>query len=94
MENDEPALVSVVANSLRNLVYKYRDSLGAGFIVAGVDKRLGPQVYSLGINGPFQRKSLALGGSGSLFIFGHCDSNFKQNMSKEECVNFLTKGKI
>jgi 20S proteasome subunit beta 1 len=28
-------------------------------------------------------------GSGSGYIYGFCDSNYKENMTKEECLNFV-----
>ena len=32
----------------------------------------------------------AIGGSGSTYIYGHCDHEFKPNMSKVECKKFVT----
>ena len=35
---------------------------------------------------------LSLPGSGSTYIYGHCDANFKPGMTKEECLHFATNG--
>lgn len=35
-----------------------------------------------------------MGGSGSTYVYGFADSNFKKGMSKEECVQFVLKSKI
>ncbi len=39
------------------------------------------------------RQPFAVGGSGSTYIFGFVDSNFKKDMTKEECVQFVLKSK-
>ena len=44
IELGEPPLVETAANIFRELCYNYRDSLSAGIIVAGWDKRKGGQV--------------------------------------------------
>jgi 20S proteasome alpha/beta subunit len=43
-ELGEPPLVETAANVFRELCYNYRDSLSAGIIIAGWDKRKGGQV--------------------------------------------------
>ena len=30
-------------------------------------------------------------GSGSTFIYGHCDATFKEGMSKEQCLKFVSE---
>lgn len=39
------------------------------------------------------REKITIGGSGSGFIYGFVDSGYKENMSKEECIKFVSKGK-
>lgn len=29
-------------------------------------------------------------GSGSAYIYGYCDANYRDNMSKDECISFVT----
>ena len=33
-------------------------------------------------------------GSGSTYIYGYCDSNFKENMTQTECVEFVKNCKF
>lgn len=88
MEMNEHPEVNVAANVFRDMCYNYRDQLSAGIIVAGWDKRLGGQVYSVPIGGMLVRQSFTIGGSGSSYVYGYTDANFKEGMTQEEAVNF------
>nr|CAI5864771.1 unnamed protein product [Callosobruchus analis] len=85
----EPS-VEVAASVFQELCYNYRDSLMAGILVAGWDKRKGGQIYSIPIGGMCVRQPVSVGGSGSSYIYGYVDANFKPNMSKDECTKFVT----
>lgn len=37
-----------------------------------------------------QRQSVSIGGSGSTYVYGYVDANFKPNMSKEAAMKFVT----
>ncbi|KAJ9599163.1 hypothetical protein L9F63_010340 [Diploptera punctata] len=89
IELGEPPLVETAANIFRELCYNYRDSLTAGIIVAGWDKRKGGQVYMVPIGGMCVKQPVAVGGSGSTYVYGYVDSSFKPNMTKQECLNFF-----
>lgn len=39
------------------------------------------------------RQGVALGGSGSTYMYAYVDASYKENMTKEECYNFVSKGK-
>ncbi|XP_044263678.1 proteasome subunit beta type-6 [Tribolium madens] len=90
MELGEEPLVETGAAIFRELCYNYRDSLMAGILVAGWDKRKGGQVYSIPIGGMCVRQQVSIGGSGSSYVYGYVDANYKPNMSKEDCVKFIT----
>jgi 20S proteasome subunit beta 1 len=90
MENNEPPLVNTAANVFREMCYNYRDQMMAGIICAGWDKRKGGQVYSIPLGGMLVRQPVAIGGSGSTYVYGYVDANFKIGMQKEECVKFVT----
>jgi len=92
VETGEPALVKSAAYSFKDFCYNYRDQMSAGIIVAGWDKREGGQVYSIPIGGMISREKVTIGGSGSTYIYGYVDSHFKPNMTKDECVDFVTNG--
>ena len=46
--------------------------------------------YSHAHTSSIHRPSIA--GSGSTYIYGYCDSEFKEGMSKEECLTFVKNG--
>ena len=61
----------------------------AGIIIAGYDKRNGGQVYSIPLGGSLHKQTYAIGGSGSTYIYGFCDANWKENMTEEEGISFV-----
>ncbi|CAF0932031.1 unnamed protein product [Adineta ricciae] len=91
-EMNEPPLVRIAANCVRRMIYQYRDDFLAGMIVAGWDKKLGGQVYSCPLGGLLVRQPVTLGGSGSTYIWGYLDNNYRPNMTKDECYDFVLKG--
>ncbi|KAK6316819.1 hypothetical protein J4Q44_G00122190 [Coregonus suidteri] len=91
IELDEPPLVETAANLFKQMCYRYREELMAGIIVAGWDKRKGGQVYTVPMGGMIVRQPVSVGGSGSSYIYGFMDSNYKPGMTKEECLHFCTQ---
>ncbi|KAJ3307113.1 Proteasome subunit beta type-1 [Kappamyces sp. JEL0829] len=65
----------------------------AGIIVGGWDPVKGPSVYAINLGGSIHKKPFAIGGSGSSYIYGYCDANYKEGMSRDECITF-TKNAI
>lgn len=63
-----------------------------GIICAGYDKVDGGSVYSIPLGGMCVRQPYAIGGSGSTYVYGFCDANFKENMSRDECLSFVKQG--
>jgi len=90
-EMDQEPLVETAARIFKELIYNNRSSLSAAVIVAGWDKRKGGQVYVINLGGMVIRKKIAIGGSGSSYIYGFVDSNYKENMTREACVDFTTR---
>ncbi|KAJ8342599.1 hypothetical protein SKAU_G00325270 [Synaphobranchus kaupii] len=88
IELDEAPLVQTAANLFKEMCYRYREELMAGIIVAGWDKRRGGQVYTVPMGGMLVRQPVSVGGSGSSYIYGFMDSNYKTGMSQEECLRF------
>lgn len=84
-------LVGTTARLFRQICYQNKDMLSAGIIVGGYDDQKGGQVYSIPLGGAMVQQPFAIGGSGSSYIYGFCDSNFKEGMSREECIDFVTK---
>ncbi|CAK6984667.1 proteasome subunit beta type-6 [Scomber scombrus] len=87
IELDEPPLVETAANLFKASCYRYREELTAGILVAGWDKRKGGQVYCVPIGGMLVRQPVSVGGSGSTYIYGFMDSNYKQGMTKDQCMD-------
>lgn len=73
----------------QELCYNNKDNLTAGIIVAGYDDKNGGEVYSIPLGGSLHKQDYAIAGSGSTYIYGLCQKNFKQDMTKEECVSFI-----
>ncbi|KAM9414410.1 proteasome subunit beta type-6 [Pholidichthys leucotaenia] len=85
IELDEPPLVETAANLFRASCYRYREELMAGILVAGWDRRKGGQVYCVPIGGMLVRQPVSVGGSGSTYVYGFMDANYKPGMTKEQC---------
>jgi 20S proteasome subunit beta 1 len=63
----------------------------AGVIMAGYDPVEGPCVYSIPLGGTCLKVPFALGGSGSTYIYGLVDSQWKnkQDMSLDEAREWV-----
>ena len=46
-------------------------------------------MYSIPLGGSLHKQPFSIGGSGSTYIYGYCDANWKENMTEEEGVNFV-----
>jgi 20S proteasome subunit beta 1 len=88
MEIGEEPSVKTAAAIFQDMCYNYRDQLSAGIICAGWDRKLGGQVYSIPLGGMCTRQKVTMGGSGSTYIYGFIDSQYKENMSEAECLEF------
>ncbi|XP_056154141.1 proteasome 20S subunit beta 12 [Lampris incognitus] len=87
---ESPPLVIAAASILKELCYKNKEELQAGFITAGWDRKKGPQVYVVSLGGMLISQPFTIAGSGSTYIYGYTDAKFKPNMTKEECLQFAT----
>ncbi|KAG2193352.1 hypothetical protein INT47_001016 [Mucor saturninus] len=92
-ENEAPS-VRTAASLFQEMCYQNKDNLSAGIIVAGWDKKEGPSVYNIPLGGSLHRAPFAIGGmlqdcSGSTYIYGYCDANYKDDMTREECEEFV-----
>ncbi|THD18499.1 Proteasome subunit beta type [Fasciola gigantica] len=89
--NREPTVLEA-AVACRSICYSYRDDLTVGLFVAGWDEVLGGQIYSIPLGGMLIRQPAVTGGSGSTYIYGYFDREYKPNMKKEECASFVSTG--
>ncbi|MCM8651743.1 hypothetical protein MZO44_16820, partial [Lactiplantibacillus sp. E932] len=72
----------------KNISYKYKEELSAHLIVAGWDRKKGGQVYAT-LSGLLTSQPFAIGGSGSFYINGFVDAEYRKNMTKRECQEFV-----
>jgi 20S proteasome subunit beta 1 len=89
MEHGEPPEVKTVATLFQQLCYNNKDQLQAGIIVAGWDPYEKGSIYSIPLGGSLHRQLYTIGGSGSSYIYGFCDTHFKKDMTKDEGIGFV-----
>ncbi|KAK4510415.1 uncharacterized protein ATC70_004845 [Mucor velutinosus] len=87
-ENEAPS-VHTASALFQEMCYQNKDNLSAGIIVAGWDKTDGPSVYNIPLGGSLHKAPFAIGGSGSTYIYGYCDANYRDDMAREECETFV-----
>jgi len=83
--------VNTAANLFKMIAYQNKDNLLAGLIVAGYDEKRGGQVFSIPPGGSKVSVPMAIDGSGSGYIQGFCDSNYRPNMTEAEALEFVRK---
>ncbi|XP_008329160.1 proteasome subunit beta type-9 isoform X1 [Cynoglossus semilaevis] len=88
VEIDADPKVRSAATLVRNISYRYKEELSAHLIVAGWDRHEGGQVYAT-LNGLLTRQPFAIGGSGSFYVYGFVDAEYRKGMNKEESQKFV-----
>ena len=78
-----------IRDRFSTICYENKDHLTAGIIVAGYDDKNKGEVYSIPLGGSVHKAPYAIAGSGSTFIYGYCDKHFREDMSKEETIDFM-----
>jgi len=76
---------------MRKMCYGNKDDLSAGVIVGGWDPVYGGQVFNIPLGGSMLQMPFAIGGSGSTYIYGLVDSDFKEGMTAEETRTLVKK---
>ncbi|RPB27378.1 proteasome-domain-containing protein [Terfezia boudieri ATCC MYA-4762] len=89
VRNDEAPATRTAAALFQEICYANKDQISAGLIIAGYDDRKGGEVYNIPLGGSLHKAPYAIGGSGSTFIYGYCDSNWKDGMNEEEALAFV-----
>ena len=88
MEIDEVPRVATAAKLVSGFIYPNKDYLMASMIVAGYDKYDKGSIYALSLGGTIVKQKWAISGSGSTYIYGYCDSTWKEDMTKDEAIKF------
>lgn len=89
--NGEDSRVKTAAKLFQTMCYQNKDRLLAGIICAGYDEVDGGSVWNINLGGSCVRQPYAISGSGSSFIYAYCDANFKEGMTRDECIEFTKK---
>lgn len=84
---NEELTIENIATIAKKIIYK-NSHLLAGLIVAGVDKR-GGDIFSISLGGTIVKQKCAVAGSGSVYIVGMCDREYREDMSREEAISFV-----
>ncbi|KAI0463538.1 Proteasome subunit beta type-1 [Komagataella kurtzmanii] len=88
-QHGAPPTTKIAASLFQELCYNNKDALTAGIICAGYDDKEKGAIYSIPIGGSIHKQEYAIAGSGSTFIYGYCNKNFKSNMTRDETVDFI-----
>merc|ERR1712146_606090 len=83
--------VKTAANLTMQLLYVKKDVIHAGLIVAGWDKATCGSIWALPIGGSIIKVPFTVGGSGSAYILGFCDHNWRPGMSENDCKKFVLR---
>jgi 20S proteasome subunit beta 1 len=67
----------------------HNKQLVAASILAGWDEEEGGQVYAIPIGGTLVREPWTTDGSGSTYIWGFMDSEYRSDFTKEEAQDFV-----
>ncbi|KAA8522680.1 hypothetical protein F0562_009158 [Nyssa sinensis] len=62
-----------------------------GLIVGGWDKHEGGKIYGVPLGGTILEQPFAIGGSGSTYLYGFFDQEWKEGMTKDEAEQFVVK---
>lgn len=89
VQHDTQPKVDTAAHLFSEMIYQNKDRLSAGIIVAGWDKHAGGSVWNVPLGGGVFQQPWAIGGSGSAYIYGYCDSTWKEGMTREETLEFV-----
>lgn len=69
------------------------DFVGMGCLEIIVWFLLHCQVYAVPLGGMCVRQRMAIGGSGSTYVYGYVDSHVNDVKTKKECLEFVTNSK-
>lgn len=51
-------------------------------------------MYSINVSGTIVQQNISIGGSGSSYLYGFMDSQYKDGMTQQECENLVLNGKL
>ncbi|CAA0808180.1 Proteasome subunit beta type-6 [Striga hermonthica] len=87
----QPATVKVAANLVRLLAYNNKNNLQTGLIIGGWDKYEGGKIYGVPLGGTVLELPFTIGGSGSSYLYGFFDQEWREGMTREEAEQLVVK---
>lgn len=88
LQEDREPYVHEAANAVHTIIYE-NPGLVASMIVAGYDEKHKGSIYSINIGGTILEREWVMSGSGSIFLYGHCDKMYRNDMTFEEKFNLV-----
>ncbi|PNW75549.1 hypothetical protein CHLRE_12g531100v5 [Chlamydomonas reinhardtii] len=90
-ESGEEPSVEMAANLVKLINYNNKDHLVGAMLIAGWDRHGGGQVYGAPIGGTLVKEKWAIDGSGSTYIWGYCDNEYRDDMTREEAEKWVAE---
>ncbi|KAH7729420.1 PBS-1 protein [Aphelenchoides avenae] len=84
LQEQEPLTIYRSAQILRKYLFNYRDELSASMIIGGWDKQESGQIYAIPLGGYITRQHCTASGSGSTYVQGFLDSQWKPGMTLQQ----------
>ena len=81
--------VKVCARILQQYQYQYKKYLNSTILLVGYDNMEGPCIYAATHGGSIFKECYASNGSGSTYVKGYLDKNYKPNMTRQEAKDLL-----
>jgi 20S proteasome subunit beta 1 len=92
LENhNRPPKVKTAAHLMAKMCYENKDNLLAGLLISGWDPVDGCSVYSIALGGACLKVPFGLSGSGSTYIYGLIDSEFRPDMTQDQARALVKK---
>jgi 20S proteasome subunit beta 1 len=76
---------------MAKMCYENKDNLLAGLLISGWDPVDGCSVYSIALGGACLKVPFGLSGSGSTYIYGLIDSEFRPDMTQDQARALVKK---
>ena len=86
--------MKTAAKILSYELFYFKNNLASSFIIGGYDPVDGFSIYQIPKGGSCFKRDYAIAGSGSTYMTGHVDKQFRKNMSYLECREFMIDCKL
>ncbi|MEW5300557.1 MAG: hypothetical protein WDW36_003482 [Sanguina aurantia] len=90
-ELGKPPSVRTVAKLVQTMNYQNKDNLVGALVIGGYDEERGGQVFGCPIGGTLVKEAWAIDGSGSTFIWGFCDAEYRDDFTRAQAEAFVAE---